>query len=717
MVRKIVSVILSAVLLITMAVPALAEESQDEALKRVTQVVKNTLGIDNSYTEFSGDLTDEGDFSYWSLYWRKDGGSISVNADTNGKVISYSKNTDDYYRDNSGYSPSFPKVSREELLSVAKAFVEKLLSKNESISFSSSDSGLSVQNVESYQFCGTINYNKLKSPETFFVQVRLADKSVISFSRNNFSSAYTADIPSATPSVAIDKASELLKGQVKLRLQYVLDKDGKTAVLQYLPVYNSDIAVDASTGSLIDLYSYVYNANRDMGDSAKSIADDESGLSDVEQSTIDKLEGVYSKSELDAAVRAISALGLDSAYTLDSARYTMDKTTGNVQCTLDYIKKISDEAAIQTRFPDAYASMKASGGIYPVNIDKRVTIDAKTRALISMYTFKNAGKEASVQSEAQLKANAEAFLSTYFTEKYKAAAFNELDSDTKEGSLVYSQTANGILFPANSLSVAVSKYDGTIDSFSADWTNGVGFASADGVISADKAMAAYTACFQAVLQYVNVALNDSNTSISYPKYGTDCKLVLAYKFESENNIDGIDAKTGKAIIETAEDTQAITYTDLNGCYGKAQIEKLAQYGIGFTGTSFQPTAQLTQKDAIILLLSAVDYKVDNEDSLYQAAYNYKLLTKAEKNVGKLMTRAEFVKMLVGATEYGPAAALDGIYKCGFRDDSKITKTYYGYVAIAKALKIIGGDSKNNFNPSSVITRQDAAIMLYNFMSR
>ena len=40
MMKKIVSVILSAMLLITMTVPAFAEESQDEALKKVTQIVK-----------------------------------------------------------------------------------------------------------------------------------------------------------------------------------------------------------------------------------------------------------------------------------------------------------------------------------------------------------------------------------------------------------------------------------------------------------------------------------------------------------------------------------------------------------------------------------------------------------------------------------------------------------------------------------------------------
>ena len=718
MFKRIISVFLSSLLLLTMSVPAFAVDAQDEALTKVTQLVKTTLGIDNSYTEFDGNLTEDGNFSYWSLYWKKDGESISVNADSNGKIFAYNKNIEtEVYSYNTFFSPTFPKLSRDEVLPVAKTFVEKLLSKNETLSFNKTESSMNTQDATSYQFSGTINLNGLKSPETFYVQVQLSDKTVTSFSRSYNRSVYSGTIPSATPTITADKAAEILKGKVKLQLQYVLDKDGKTAVLQYLPIYIGDIAVDANTGAIAEIYHQIYYANGVANDSAKTTRE-ESGLSDVEQSTIDKLTGVYSKTELDAAIRAITSLGIDSKYTLDSARYTMDKESGKVQCTLNYIKEISDEGTLQARFPEAYSSMKASGGIYPINIDKTVTIDAKTLSLISMETYKNADKEASNQTKDQLKSGAEKFLSTYFTDKYKACAYNDFSGANEEGSFTYSQTANGILFPTNSLYVGINKYDGTIDRFGSSWTDGVTFASADGVISADKALSAYNACFKTVLQYVEVATDSSNNdSIRYPQYSKDTKFLLAYKYESENYVTGVDAKTGKAITETAVNTQAISYTDLNGCYGKTQIEKLAKYGIGFAGTTFQPTVKLTQKDAITLLLSAIGYTTDNEDSLYQMAYNYKFLTKSEKDAAKTLNRSEFTKMLIGATEYGAAAKLDGIYKCGFRDDSKISKTYYGYVAIAKALKVVSGDSKNYFNPSTVVTRQDAAIMLYNFMSR
>ena len=129
-----------------------------------------------------------------------------------------------------------------------------------------------------------------------------------------------------------------------------------------------------------------------------------------------------------------------------------------------------------------------------------------------------------------------------------------------------------------------------------------------------------------------------------------------------------------------------------------------------------PAAQLTQEDALILLLSAVGYTYEDENVIYEVAYENNLAV-SEKDPDKLLTRAEFVKMLVGATKYGAAAELQDLFRCGFSDDADISGEYYGYVAIAEALGVVKGDSDHNFNPDRIITRREAAVMLYNFMSR
>jgi hypothetical protein len=76
-----------------------------------------------------------------------------------------------------------------------------------------------------------------------------------------------------------------------------------------------------------------------------------------------------------------------------------------------------------------------------------------------------------------------------------------------------------------------------------------------------------------------------------------------------------------------------------------------------------------------------------------------------------------VRTLVGMTSFKQAAELKGIFNCGFSDDSAITQADYGYVAIAKGLGIISGNPDGSFRPNETITRQEAAVMLYNYMDR
>ena len=41
----------------------------------------------------------------------------------------------------------------------------------------------------------------------------------------------------------------------------------------------------------------------------------------------------------------------------------------------------------------------------------------------------------------------------------------------------------------------------------------------------------------------------------------------------------------------------------------------------------------------------------------------------------------------------------------------------GFTSILGAMGVIKGDENGNFNPSGTVTRADAAIMLYNYLSK
>ena len=589
----------------------------------------------------------------------------------------------------------------------------------ETASFDPYDAGRYANDVDSYMFTGGIELNGLGSPITFYVQVDTRDMRVSSYYRSDGYNQFTGSVPSATAAISADKAAALLAGTVELRLVYVLDEDGKTAVLQYLPVYSGDYIVDAKTGELInlnELYNELLYSKNDAGmgmETADAVATGGSApLSEVEQTTVDALEGAFSKEELDAAVRGMKELGVDSAYTLQSVSYSVSKDTSEVLGQLMYTEKISDETVLKDRFPDAYSAMKAAGEISPIYYYKSVTVDAMTGELVSLYSYASVGSnEKNALATDKLQKNAGDFLKKYFPDTYASSGLNESDSDAEDGRFIYSQLVNDILFPANSAQITVNDYDGTIDSFSLSWTDDVSFDSADGLVSLEAATETYIGCFDTLLQYVQVPEATDAYNYAYA-------LKLAYQYDAEKNVAGVDAKTGKAIIDDGTlETEPLVYDDLQGTYGKNQIEALARYGIGFPGTSFKPTAQLTQKDALVLLLSAVGYNSEDEDDLYQMAYNYNLLTDDERDPERAMTRLQLVTMLIGATEYAPAAELPDIYVCGFDDDAKISDEYYGYVAIAKGLGVVRGDANNNFNPERIITRQDTAIILYNYMSR
>ena len=77
------------------------------------------------------------------------------------------------------------------------------------------------------------------------------------------------------------------------------------------------------------------------------------------------------------------------------------------------------------------------------------------------------------------------------------------------------------------------------------------------------------------------------------------ELRLTYALEREERYLGIDAATGKPAAPESGDS-TITYTDLSGSGVKADVEKLARYGVGYDGGRFRPDKQLTQWDLVAL---------------------------------------------------------------------------------------------------------------------
>lgn len=696
-----------------------SDMSADQRLAEITLKVKETLGIGDEYTEFSGDLWENELAPRWSLNWNREEDSISVEATEDGKITSYYlyKN-DESYNTNRSFPPSFPAISQEKAQQNAESFLKKVLTDGETVEFSNQNYG--YRSMDTYRFSGTTLLNGLNSPLSFSINVRSGDGKVTQFYRDSLEGSFIGGVPSPTPGAAQEKAGELLKDTLKMRLEYVLDDDDK-AVLRYLPENIDDYYVDAQTGELVnltELYKQVANGEtcasaaggttNDAVAAPEAAADSGASLTQVELEGIAKLEGVLSKEDLNKKLQEIKPLGLNK-YTLASARYIQDKESGDVSARMEYTRRDGDDTWRRT-----------------------VTCDAKTGVLLGVWSSAPYDKNRTpTVAESTMKETAIQFLKDYWgddyakAELYKTSPWEEKSWDANH-SFTFAQKENSYFLPENNLQVSVDITDGTISAFSRNWTEVKEFESPEGILSADTALDAWYNHYDLRLSYGNVPVKlDPNMNDAAPLmelgYSYFYTLKLSYALEEPENdwATGVGAKSGEIITEAPYDgNDSITYSDLEEYAGREKLEALAGYGIGWTGGKCEPAKFLTQLDFITLLVSADGYRydpVDGEtDNLYRKAYSLGILKANDRDDGHTMTRGDVVKMLLDCAGYGEVAQLSGIFSCAYPDAAQIPANLTGYAAIAQGIGII--EAEQEFAAGRNATRGMAAEMLYNFMS-
>jgi hypothetical protein len=713
----------------------------NERLAEVTLIVKNKLDIDDHYTNFYGSLLDKSIREMWTLNWSAEGESLNVSADGSGKIYYYSRYIDNAdYRYSNDFAPKFPSVTREQARTVAEAFLDKVLDNNESCDLSQTNPYDIAFDVESYYFNSVLKINDLDTPIDISIRVSSSDLSVSYFRRGDQYTVYMDDIPSNVPVTSKEEAFGLLVGTVQMKLEYVPDHGGKDepvkAVLRYLPISTGNYVVNAKTGELINITELLEDITRDGGLAgagadmavAENDATAQKSLTETELMGISKLEGVLNREELDSKAKQITEFGIDSDYVLNEVNYYLNTDTDEVFAYLTYYKRVvpsedSDDRNVSYSY-------------------KRLTLDAKSGDIVSLSTSYGGGDYSKIERDRDaLQKKAEAFLQKYFNQHFVKT---DLYEDTgyaipypelyyryyPSESYVFSQKENGYFFPTNSLHISVNAETGTIDSFYKNWNENVVFDLADGIISNDTACAAYAKAHETKLSYVAlpVQVDPSHPDlIRYAELGYSYiyELILGYTNVTDKYIIGVDAKTGEVIsMDYRQTTKSFEYDDIAGHYAEKQILKLAEHGVGYPGKSFKPSEKLTQLDMVLLFLSADGYRIDTDgltdeqiNEVYNAAYSRNIIRKDEKDSKKLMTRAEVLRAILRMSGYDKTADLKGIYKCNFSDASSIKEADFGYFAIAQGLGVIRGDSKGNANPYSTITRVEAALMLYNFMSR
>ncbi len=715
--NRLFSLLLAALLLAGLCVPALgAAESADERLARVTQSVKDTLGLDTeAYTDFYGDVSEQELGTVWSLRWSGAGTSLSVDALNDGTVVGYWRSDDegvDVYR-MGGSLPTLPKVDAAAAKAAANAFLQRVLdAKTERVELGEPASAGQLGST-SCRFYGAILLNGLPSPLSYSITVRGSDNAVTSFRRDASASSYLGGIPSATPAVGKDAAAETLRGTLKLELIYVTDENDETrAVLRYVPKGQETLYVDAQTGKLVspvdELYAGGASNDAAVPAAAESMAT-ERGLTQAELAGVEKLEGVLDRDALDKAVRTESAYKLDG-FTAVSADYRLvkDGEKETVLCTLRYMK---------TEDEDGYADSRT------------FTLDARTGAVKSLYSWGRWDKDVkSAVSLSAARSAAEAFLGRYSVHAADFALYDTSD-DTADGAPSYAFTfarkANGYFYPENFCTIQIDRFSGAVTGVSYAYDDAVAFGAATGLVSADTALDAWLGTYDVVLAYRSVprTLDKSDAAearligMGYTRFRT---LLLTYALERESRCPGVDAVTGKP-VEFAYPARDIAYGDVAGHWAAREIGTLAEFGVGYAGESFRPDKALTQWELVALLASTQGLRVDPEnasaderDGAYNTAYYMGALARGERSDDAPVTRGALVRYLLRAAGFGPVLDLRGVFTCSYADRRSIPDSELGCAALAQGFGLV---TNARYDAGASATRAVAAVMLCRLMER
>ena len=701
-----------------MAPPAGESADMEQALAQVTSLVKDTLQVDDDYTEFYGDFYEDIE-PRWSLNWSDENRSLSVTCDETGKIMDvhvyrYTDSSNRFY----GFDPVFPVLKEAEAKAMAEALLARMLGEGETARIDRTNSTLGED--ASYRFYGTILMNGLESPVTF--TVRMDQNGLRSFSRSDSYTPYVGELPGTATSVTEQAASQGLFSSVKMELYYILDEKTGEAKLQYVPV-GAYTVVDGVTGEVVDmdaLYAEMLGdgfrgyAKTEEAAEAPMALDSAAGamnLSAMELESIGNYAEAMTQEQLDGILRSVEALGLDEAFSVQRCSFSMDSETGDITASLRYTAEMTED--------NLYGFSKKQ---YRENLDwgnsltvyKYITMNAKTGELISVSTSYPLW-ERDTQYSNNNPAVAEDFLARYAMDMYPSAALCTLSLFDQDTELVYARMENGYFYPENYLAVEVNPATGTVDTYHYSWDEDVTFADPAGILTEAEAERAYAEALDVTLGYVSwpvEARRDDPELLRYIEWGYTWveSLRLAWYYGGTEEVLSIDAHTGEARRNDTGEDGTFTYTDVED---SEPAEALGQAGIGFAGGLFEGDKTLSQLEAVTLLLQAAGYNTADweEETLRGEAVYQGFLTEEDWAPEKAVGRMEFLRMLLSPSRYGDAARLTGVWSTSFKD---VSEADLGYAALAEALGMAEG---RKLNPEDACTRFMAAEFLFAFMSR
>ncbi len=669
--KKIIAVSLIVVMVLSLCVVVLSAQTESEEISRVLSLIKERIGETGEYDEFVSSVSENSGVKQYTFRWTGTLRSMNVTVSESGIILSFNK-----YNNNKPYEtskPSINKMSQGEAISKARLLIDKInpgmvsdLRLYANTYDSLYDEGFSFRIQRLYNGVDVVG-------DTGYIRVN-KDASCI----ESFNIKFTENIEFDDLSKIIDRntAIEKYKSELGMVLSYKVDND--KAYLQYAPKYY-DKYISAITGELITPIMPEYNLfkNEAAMDSVTMGGGGGSQFTEAEIKNLEIMNSLISRKTAEELIKGNKLFNVP--YDADTGYFN----TSYNSVTKKYIYSME------------FVNKDFSAYVY---------MDAEDGTVITYNCYNKNEKEEHKENLTLAKSYVEKLASKYYkSDESGDFRFEKINNNT----YTFLRYKNDIPCFDNRIYITINNKSEII-SYNISCSE-VEFDSPDGILSHNEAC-------DSMIKECGYGL------YYYPACSKDGmkKPDIAYLiYDTTNKNTTIDAKTGKIVRNYEEEAVIGAYKDIEEHYAKEIIKTLAIYGIGFEGDKFEPDKVITQEEYLSLLASVVKYgeginltKATALANRYDTAVRNGIIRENEKNPKEPVTRENAAVFMVRALGFDEVAAINGIYISKFTD---VTENI-GHISILNGMGVING-FEGKFNPDNFITRADAMIMIYNYLSK
>jgi len=700
--KKRLCLLLSITLVLTFALPLQSFAQYDEQLENAIKKAKTLFNISDEYDKFDYSINKRGDVTYYYLSWHdsdEEFGNINVTIDSDGFVQNYYS----YIPQTQNYESKLPKISKTDGLKIAKAFIEKVAPElADKLEYQESNAPLNV-NDRNYHY----DFVRVENEVPYYNNNIYISVNNVTGQVKNYGCNWDKSLvfPDKNDILSLEEAKEAFKDKISLELVYRLDYT--TEEVKPFLVYtmlDSNEVIDAKTGEVINnRLNIIYE--RDLSKTDEMIRNFNIELSPEEFEAIENAKGIISEVQAEEFSREF--LDISKEYKLN-----------NIYLYNDWNNK--DDYIWSLYFQEDSKENPSSASI---------SLDAKTKEVISLYKYTPYSKDEKVKYDKEEALEiANKFLKSIQKDRYdqieyiddNQPIYTPLENEEmpRQISFNFIRKTNDAYFIGDGFNIGVNTVTGEIYQYNSMWYEGE-LPDTDNTILKDKAYDIFFNDIGYELKYID---HYNSNGYIYDENNKEIKLVYAPKTEKPLNIDAYSGEILYDYGRTYKEDTITTYNDIDDSYAKMQIEILAEYGISLQGTDFMPKQIIKQKDFLYLLAKAKNSyfdRYDNDEEQVENLYDYLtsmgIVKNDEKSPEATVTKQDAVKFIVRALGYDKVANIQGIFKVDFKDAAQISPELLGYVAIAEGLNIVNG-SDGNFNPNSNLTREQSAVLIYNFLN-